>query len=210
MNITQEIIGAQSVEVQEMFRYWEHYMEEHVEFWEIPGNIDIHTEGHCERVLMHALRLGHECGVEERVMTALAHAAIFHDTRRKDNYLDVGHGGRAADYYKAFCQKRGLAFMPEAYVAMRFHDRDDKLGDDYIVRHAGDDTERWLEVYHVFKDADALDRLRLGTWCLDERYLRTPESKRMRAFAQQLVEQTIDPAELKRVYDMLAPFKDRM
>ena len=113
MNISKAVIDAQPVRVRQLFMQWEPFMEQRVEFWEIPGNLDIHTQGHCERVLLHALRIGEARHITDRAMTALAHASIFHDTRRKDNYLDVGHGARAANYYKDFCQSNGLTFLPE-------------------------------------------------------------------------------------------------
>ncbi len=210
MNISETIISEQAPRVRRLFVQWMNYMEQRVEFWEIPGNIDIHTQGHCERVLLHALRIGEERVLDDRSMTALAHAAIFHDTRRRDNYLDVGHGGRASQYYRRYCAEGNLDFLPEAYEAMKFHDRDDELGNRLIRQKGGGMAEAWLEVYHVFKDADALDRLRLGTWCLDERYLRTPEAKRMIPFAQTIVNQTTDPVELERVYRLVNHFRPRM
>lgn len=207
MNISKAVIDAQPVRVRQLFMQWEPFMEQRVEFWEIPGNLDIHTQGHCERVLLHALRIGEARHITDRAMTALAHASIFHDTRRKDNYLDVGHGARAANYYKDFCQQNGLDFLPEAYAAIWYHDRDDDKGKAYIAANAGDGKAEWEEIYAIFKDADALDRYRLGTWCLDERFLRTPESKTMTAFALQLVEGTIPPDELAFTYSQTDPFK---
>lgn len=220
MSIPEEIVGRQPQRVRLFFRYWEPYMERHVEFWPIAGDLDIHTQGHCERVLMHALRIGEARHATDRQMRALAHASIFHDSRRKDNYLDTGHGERAAEYYKAFCGEAGcgeaggegykdMGFLPEAYAAVWYHDRDDALGEQYIRERAGTDADAWLEVYHIFKDADALDRLRLGTWCLDPKFLRTGESKGMSGFAQQLVEATIPHDELMATYRLTEPFRPR-
>ena len=209
MNISKDIIEAQPLRVRQLFLQWEPFMEDRVEFWDIPGNIDIHTQGHCERVLFHAMRIGEARHVSDRAMTALAHASIFHDTRRKDNYLDVGHGARAAHYYKELCQSSGLTFHPEAFAAICFHDRDDETGRDFIASHSGEDDAAWQEVYAIFKDADALDRYRLGEWCLDERFLRTPESKTMTAFALHLVQSTIPPAELALTYAQTEPFRPK-
>lgn len=213
MRIPDNIIDRQEAAVRDLFRHWETYMEQNVEFWDIPGDLDIHTQGHCERVLMHALRIGVARGVSRRQLLALAYASIFHDTRRKDNYLDTGHGERAAEYYKEYSGKHAcgdasaMSFLPEAYAAIWYHDRDDSLGEDYIRSHAGADAQSWLEVYHIFKDADALDRLRLGTWCLDPAYLRTPEAKTMADFAQRLVEASIPADELERTYSLTEPFR---
>ena len=207
MRISKAVIEMQPQRVRQLFLQWEPFMEQRVDFWDIPGNLDIHTQGHCERVLLHALRIGEARHVSDRSMTALAHASIFHDTRRKDNYLDVGHGARAANYYRDFCQLDGLDFLPEAYAAIWYHDRDDDKGKAYIAANAGDDKATWEETYAIFKDADALDRYRLGTWCLDEGFLRTPESKTMTPFALRLVADTIPPDELAFSYAQTNPFR---
>ncbi len=233
MNTPKEIIDEQPQRVRKMFLTWIKFMEDNVDFWQIPGDLDIHTQGHCERVLMHALRIGEARHATDRQMLALAHASIFHDTRRKDNYLDTGHGARAAEHYATFQFKiqnsklnlnsqpstlkaqssklkaQSFVPLPEACVAIWYHDRDDEVGEDYIRQQTKTESEResWLEVYRDFKDADGLDRLRLGTWCLDPKFLRTPEAKTMIPFAQKLVEATIPPAELQRTYNMTNPFR---
>lgn len=56
---------------------------------------------------------------------------------------------------------------------------------------------------------DDLDQLRLGTWCLDPMFLRTPEAKAMIPFAQQLVEDAIPPNELQHTYDLTASFRPK-
>ena len=218
MKLKQDILQSQPHRVQKLFTQWENYMDAHVAFWSLPGNLDIHTEAHSARVLLHALRIGHLRNLSDDAMTALAHTCIFHDTRRKDNYRDIGHGDRAAEYYADFCKqqsqenKTSISFYQEAYDAMKYHDRNDDIGDKAIaVSHIGNDegTTIGQEIYHIFKDADALDRYRLGDWCLDERFLRTPESKNMTKFALDLVLRTTPPDELKKVWDLTLPFKPK-
>lgn len=210
MNISNSILEKESPQVREMFTFWAKRMHCEVDFWPLEDDIDVHTEGHCERVLLHALRLANMQKLRIRATIALCHTAIFHDTRRKDNYLDKGHGERAAEYYKAFCAEHAdMHYLPEAYAAIRFHDQDDTLGDAYIQNEGKDEAPAWLTVYHDFKDADALDRYRLGTWCLDANYLRSQEAKEMMPFALDLVHQTIDAETLKRTYALTEPFKDR-
>ncbi|MDE6154119.1 MAG: hypothetical protein K2G21_08250, partial [Muribaculaceae bacterium] len=51
-----------------------------------------------------------------------------------------------------------------------------------------------LRLYEIFKDADALDRWRLGRHGLDPRYLRTPQSRRLTDYARQLVIATMPPS----------------
>lgn len=228
--IPQELLQEETPQVQSMLRYWWDFMLREVDFWETDGNAEVHSEGHSGRVLLLALKIGAARQLKLRSMIALCHASIFHDTRRKDNYLDVGHGDRAADYYRDFCKEHGIKYLPEVYATIKFHDRDDKLGEAYIQQEAKnhslnvdgqkgegsgseapwDDTEGWLEVFRDFKDADALDRLRLGPWMLDMRYLRTPEARDMAGYAQRLVEATIDTGTLGQLYDWTRPYADQV
>lgn len=219
--ILQEIAYKESPQVASMFEYWSQKLYEEVEFWPINDFPGLHTESHCERVLLLALIIGWRRQLKLRSMIALAHCAIFHDTRRKDNYLDQGHGDRAAEYYKEYCQKGALKFLLEVYATIKFHDRNDKAGDAYIRDEAPkrslantnekiDDTGGWLEVYHDFKDADALDRYRLGPWGLSTKYLRTEEAKGLMPLAKQIVIDTIDPIIREGVMKATKPFATRM
>ena len=194
-----------------MFSYWRDEMYSKLKFWTLDDGIDIHTEGHCERVLLLALKIGEKRQLLLRSMIALCHASIFHDTRRKDNYLDRGHGDRAADYYKEFCEKNSMKFLPEVFATIKYHDRNDEEGEEYIRREApADEMEGWLEVYRDFKDADALDRFRLGPWGLNESFLRTEQSRELVDFARELVDKTIDPDVMKKTMDATRPFADKL
>lgn len=179
----------------------------------------LHAKAHCERVLLHALATGaEELGTDDREgLEILAHAAVFHDTRREDEYLDTGHGARAAVYYEQFCRESGgkVKFHPEAAYLMRYHDLDDKVGIEAVRRDFGpegkygnacqkdaDRTARVEKLYAIFKDADALDRWRLGRWGLDVKYLRTPSARNRVNTAKELVTDTMDP-QILAYYDKL-------
>ncbi len=211
MIVTDEILSKESPRVSSMFSYWRDEMYSKLKFWTLDDGIDIHTEGHCERVLLLALKIGEKRQLLLRSMIALCHASIFHDTRRKDNYLDRGHGDRAADYYKEFCEKNSMKFLPEVFASIKYHDRNDEEGEEYIRREApADEMEGWLEVYRDFKDADALDRFRLGPWGLNESFLRTEQSLELVDFARELVDKTIDPDVMKKTMDATRPFADKL
>lgn len=176
----------------------------------------LHAKAHCERVLLHALATGaEESGADDMEgLEILAHAAVFHDTRREDEYLDTGHGARAAVYYEQFCRESDgkVKFHPEAAYLMRYHDLDDKVGIEAIrrdfgpegkYRGHGTDKAPWVErLYAIFKDADALDRWRLGRWGLDVKYLRTPSARNRVNTAKALVTDTMDP-QILAYYDKL-------
>lgn len=104
MTVPQKEIDGLSPIVKDMFLQWRDFLYSRVTF-NLPDS-EIHAAGHCERVLLYALIIGHEIfGNNRYVLTALAHAAVFHDTRRQDDSLDTGHGARAAVYYRQFCDQ---------------------------------------------------------------------------------------------------------
>ena len=172
-------------EIQERFRRWASFMEEKVEF-SLAGS-PIHTKLHCARVIFYALVLAEYLGLYPDEQDALGAAGAFHDSRRQDDWLDVGHGRRAADYYKAFCAEHGLEFDQRTYTMMAYHDRDDALGEAEMERLP---IKNGVLLYHIFKDADALDRWRLGPNGLDTAFLRTEKAKGMAEFSKKLVEET--------------------
>lgn len=210
MLISTDLLKEHSEQVQKMFLYYVQLMHETVNFWKLQKSFDVHTEGHCTRVLLYALLIGEKRKLLLRSMIALCHASIFHDSRRKDDFMDKGHGDRAAEYYTEYCALHDIKYLPEVFATIKFHDQDDSLGEAYIRKNAKpDDVEGWLEVYRDFKDADALDRFRLGPWAIDERFLRTEQAKSLIDYAQMLVMATIDRKTLKETMAATRPFADK-
>lgn len=191
-------------DIPRLFSEWGQFLYNDVVF-NMPDS-PLHAKGHCERVLFHALYMGNrEMGRQDsEALEILAHAAVFHDTRRIDEYLDTGHGARASVYYEDFCRKPDcdITFHPEAAYLMRYHDLDDKVGIEAIRKAFPKNHERVEKLYAIFKDADALDRWRLGRWGLDEKYLRTPSSHLLVETARRLVNETMSPEVLDH-YDRL-------
>ena len=169
--------------IQERYIYWKNFMEEQVVF--SLSDSSLHTKNHCARVLLYALAIGDEIGLTDKDMDALGAAAVFHDSRRQDDWLDVGHGQRAADYYRDYCRKRQQPMDDRTYWIMAFHDRDDEVGLEKIEKSG---IENGLLLYRIFKDADGLDRFRLGSNALDTGMLRTKEVQALIKFAQQVFE----------------------
>lgn len=140
-------------------------------------------------MLMLALLIGHKKGLSELEQDALGMAAIFHDSRRMDDGIDRGHGKRAAEYYKAYCRENDLPYDERTYYITYYHDQDDALGISEIEKSPNVD-ERGLLLYRIFKDADALDRFRLGPDGLDVKYLRTKEAHELVDFAKDLLQKS--------------------
>lgn len=154
----------------------------------------IHAMHHCERVLLHALALvDKEMPGDIDALHAIALASVFHDSRRFDDYMDTGHGARAAVYYSEFCSaNQDIPYCEDATYAMRYHDLPDERGVHAIREHFGDNSAAAEKIYACFKDADALDRFRLGPDGLDPRFLRTQTSTQRIEKARELVKATVD------------------
>lgn len=205
----ENIINKQPDIVQNIFRYWTEYMEKNISFGLYDS--DIHTTSHCERVLLYALIMGRTIfNDNEKYLETLAHASIFHDTRRLDDYLDKGHGARAAKYYQEFCQEREITFHKDAYNIMAFHDQDDETGINYISDSHEFNKEDSIKLYKIFKDADALDRYRLGPWGLNKDFLRNKEAVNLMDFANNLVRETVDPEFLALVTEATRQYIERI
>lgn len=198
------------------FERWLAFIDGDLQPWTTGGAI--HFRPHWARVLMLSLVIADLEGLADKDACALAMAAAFHDSRRKDPYLDTGHGARAAAYYAQFCRDTvtgaqrsttagaNIDFDPRTYLAVKWHDRDDDAGleaiEEAIRRNAlpelGIDDLGSLvpararadaaTVYRMFKDADGLDRIRLGPQGLDEGYLRTTHGRALVPFARRLLE----------------------
>lgn len=170
--------------IKEPYERWYAFMENNVEFW-LPDS-EWHTKSHCARVLLLALLIGHQKGLSNEEKDALGMAAVYHDSRRLDDGIDKGHGGRAAAYYKDYCREHDLPYDEQTYYITYYHDQDDSLGLSEIKKSSGL-TERAVLLYQIFKDADALDRFRLGPDGLDVNFLRTEEARQLVDFAKEVL-----------------------
>ena len=187
MIVPSKFVRALPPAVGKCFKQWADYMYQSIPFQ--LADSTIHSTSHCERVLLYALLIAPgEVGDNSRSLTILAHAAVFHDTRRESDGKDTGHGARAADFYEEFCKThQEVTYMPEAAYLMRYHDRRDELGQESIRAAFPDSADLVVTLFKIFKDADALDRWRLGRWGLNPDYLRTDRALALVDFARKLV-----------------------
>lgn len=173
--------------IKEPYERWYAFMENNVEFW-LPDS-EWHTKSHCARVLLLALLIGHQKGLSDEEKDALGMAAVFHDSRRLDDGIDKGHGGRAGAYYKDYCHELDLPYDEQTYYITYYHDQDDSLGLAEMAK-LPEIRARGVLLYQIFKDADALDRFRLGPDALNVNFLRTEEAHRLVNFAKDLLEKS--------------------
>jgi len=144
----------------------------------------LHGQAHVARVMVHGFRLIAATGFIEE--TARLWAAVYlHDIARLHDGVAPLHG---ADAWKR------LADLPDVralFARGGVRDEDYPAIEAAVVCHSdgeppADHPHRRLMC--LLKDADALDRVRLGD--LDPVYLRHPEAREMVGFAEQLYEIT--------------------
>lgn len=137
----------------------------------------IHGREHEARVLLHCILLGKELKLSSDDLRILCTAAIYHDTGRENDGIDDGHGAKGWEYYISNVEK------PDPFVEFlcTYHSLPDEAGykriqKDSVLTKQGDRAKKLLD---VFKDADALDRVRFGIQDVDLNQLRNPGSKTM-------------------------------
>lgn len=146
----------------------------------------LHAVGHTRRVLMLSLLLAYLEGYQPSDWELLALAAVFHDIGRDSDGYDPGHG--QASYART--QDEGLLRWTDTgeREIFRFivenHDLPDNKAYQRVDRYELGDMQRTLRLYQAFKDADGLDRVRLGD--LNPDYLRTGSAPRLLLAAHQL------------------------
>jgi len=209
MDNTTKFAAAFGPEILRLYEYWSAFFDGKVRF-NRPDSL-IHADGHCRRVLLHALVVGLDTfGNDPEALEILAQASVFHDTRRLNEEYDTGHGARAAVYYKEYCREHPeITYHPETVFLIRFHDLDDIKGIEAIRKEFGSKAPRVEKLFAVFKDADALDRPRLGPYGLDPIFLRTPKAHAQVDFAKELINATIDPDAYRKVSSEVAAVMDR-
>lgn len=145
----------------------------------------LHGVMHSYRVMVHTLRLGLLTGKIREARNAFF-AAYIHDMARKHDGFCTRHGADAATFKLALYQDLFLengATKDELIVigkAVTLHSTGNEL-------HPHDPD--WHTVA-ILKDADALDRIRLGNDDLNPSYLRLEETHACISFGKLLYSQT--------------------
>ena len=141
------------------------------------GAYGIHGVGHTRRVCVHVLRLSAALDLPRRLRDLTLTAARWHDLGRTCDGVEPGHGARSVRRVREL----GLAdelvtaggLSPADLELVLFAIHHHSLDDDTARRAAADRDA--FSVLWLLKDADALDRVRLGGGDgVDPAYLRHP------------------------------------
>jgi len=153
----------------------------------------IHGVAHTQRVLVHVRELAYEAaqagelGLTDTILEAACFAAVWHDIGRTHDGADYYHGGKSAGKVVGLGLHAGID--PEVVELALFA----------VTHHSGDevhalrgsarmpDSDAAVAVLKLLKDADGLDRVRLGD--LDVSFLRYRASRTRVARAKELLEQ---------------------
>ncbi len=141
----------------------------------------IHGVGHVYRVMYHSLYLGYLLGNRAEARLAFF-AAFLHDLSRKHDGRCTEHGEWASD--------TKLPLYREQFIRLGASSGDIEKIRTAVFYHSlpaelSPESDAWT-VTAILKDADALDRIRLGEYNLDTRYLRFAVTKSRVEFARAL------------------------
>ena len=145
---------------------------------------DLHGQAHVSRVMVHAIRLIEATG--QHALAPRLWAAVFlHDLARRHDGVDHRHG---ADAVRRLREEPALqARLAEAgLVASDYPAIEAAVTEHSAPKEVARNHEHW-PLIALLKDADGLDRVRLGD--LDVRYLRHREAKTILRFAQALFDE---------------------
>ena len=141
------------------------------------GAAGIHGVMHTRRVMIHAAEIAQALRVEPWIRETVIRAALWHDIGRTDDGRDYYHGARSAGKVVGLELHRGLPLLTVelALFAVTHHSGDEQHGE-RAAENFLENASTALLVFRILKDADGLDRVRLGD--MDVTMLRLPGSER--------------------------------
>ena len=131
----------------------------------------LHGINHTYRVMCHVLMMGSKLGFVEETRLAFC-AAFVHDMERRHDGLCLRHGARAA--------KEKVPQFTGLFLRNGIRDKDIEVIKTAVTNHSQffdlNKKHPHYTVTALLKDADALDRIRLGERNLNKKYLRFTDS----------------------------------
>jgi len=155
------------------------------EYFDHPSTL--HGIGHTYRVMTHSLILGNIMQLERETKLALC-GAFIHDMARKHDGKCFQHGQWASEnkFPRFFPLFKSLGIVEENQEeigkAVTWHSLPDEIDTDNPFRNT----------VALLKDADALDRIRLGEGDLKVEMLRFPETVGLVEYAKRLYYESVD------------------
>jgi HD superfamily phosphodiesterase len=141
----------------------------------------LHGINHTYRVMYHVLNIGRLAGLNDEIKLAFC-AAFIHDMARKHDGYCIDHGVWATNckfplFRKLFIE---TGVNAEGLRAIKL------AVSNHSIRHEIRKDHPFSIAVALLKDADALDRIRIGENNLKPEYLRFPVSLTLIDFAKEL------------------------
>lgn len=149
---------------------------------EFAQDSEVHGKLHEQRVLLMSLLIADQLGLPSKDKKILAEAAVYHDTMRVDDSREESHGLASRKNY----EKLEPHPLEEVGFLCEYHCKHDEVAYEEIRnnRQLSKNREKSTLLFNIFKDADALDRVRFGIKDLDLNHLRIPISKQLTLVAR--------------------------
>ena len=144
----------------------------------------VHGSGHIHRVLLFAALIAWQEALPEDLVRQLFRAAAYHDVGRTFDGYDLDHGARSAQRLEELTGQSGEA-LAELQAAVTAHALPDARLEETVHAFHPADFDRAVELTRLLKDADNLDRVRLGD--LKVKFLRHESAKNLADFALRLL-----------------------
>jgi HD superfamily phosphodiesterase len=161
----------------------------------IDGNMrysaKMHGAAHAKRVLFLTQLLASLYGLNDKDKRLLAISSAYHDIGRLNDDEDESHGEAGVAYYVNRVGSNisgAYGISPVVKLLIKYHSLPDEKGYAHIEANSSiKDKANAVLLFKIFKDADALDRVRMGIKELDYSQLRLDESKKMTLIANMLL-----------------------
>ena len=141
----------------------------------------LHGVNHTYRVMYHVLNIGRLAGLNHEIKQAFC-AAFIHDMARQHDGYCIGHG--------VWATKTKFPLFRNLFIETGLNTeglRAIKLAvSNHSIRHEIRKDHPFSTTVALLKDADALDRIRIGENNLKPEYLRFPVSLTLIDFAKEL------------------------
>ena len=165
----------------------------------LPG---IHGLAHAYRVLRLVQRISEAEKASPAQRRILAFCAVFHDIGRVNDGKDPGHG------FRSITKLRDNGFFglrefdtPLVHYIIENHCITDSSAFENVAKYAVAERDVAVLLLKMFKDADNLDRVRLGDF--DGRYLRCAASRGLVEMAVNLFQEAVGEEEAVGVFEVI-------
>lgn len=159
-----------------------HDYRDSMDYIDFAQNSSIHGKTHQSRVLLLCLIIAQMLNLSLEDKDRLSTAAIYHDSQRLHDGEDIRHGKDARIYYTKDYENPD----PIVEFLCEYHCLPDEEGLKELENNEilNKDLNKHNLLFNIFKDADALDRVRFGIRSLDINQLRLNEAKELTLVAR--------------------------